>query len=76
VQDVLADQGYQPRAAEDDSLALANCPFHALAQAHRTLMCGVNLDLVDSLVQAAGPRDVRAELSSSPGMCCVRITKA
>lgn len=76
VQDVLADRGYQPRADEGGGLALANCPFHALAEAHRTLMCGVNLDLIDSLVQAAGPRDVRAELSPSPGMCCVRITKA
>jgi predicted ArsR family transcriptional regulator len=76
VQDVLADRGYQPRAAEDGGMALANCPFHALAQAHRTLMCGVNLDLIDGLVQTAGPPDVRAELSPSPGMCCVRITRA
>jgi predicted ArsR family transcriptional regulator len=76
VQDVLTDRGYQPRAAEDGGLALANCPFHALAQAHRTLMCGVNLDLIDSLVQAAGPGDARAELNPSPGMCCVRIARA
>jgi predicted ArsR family transcriptional regulator len=76
VLDVLADRGYQPRTDEGGGLALANCPFHALAEAHRTLMCGVNLDLIDSLVQAAGPRDVRAELSPSPGMCCVRITRA
>jgi predicted ArsR family transcriptional regulator len=76
VQEVLADRGYQPRADEGGGLALANCPFHALAEAHRTLMCGVNLDLIDSLVQAAGPRDVQAQLSPSPGMCCVRITKA
>ena len=76
VQDVLADRGYQPRANEGGGLALANCPFHALAEAHRTLMCGVNLDLIDSLVQAAGPRDARAQLSPSPGMCCVRITTA
>jgi predicted ArsR family transcriptional regulator len=75
VQDILTDRGYQPRSAEGGSLALANCPFHALAQAHRTLMCGVNLDLIDSLVQAAGPDDIRAELSPSPGMCCVRITR-
>lgn len=74
VQQILADRGYQPRA-EDGGLALANCPFHTLAQDHTSLMCGVNLDLIDSLVQAAGPRDVRAELSPAPGMCCVRITK-
>jgi predicted ArsR family transcriptional regulator len=75
MQDVLTDQGYQPRAAEDGGLALANCPFHALAQAHRTLMCGINRDLIDSLVQAAGSRDIRAELTPSPGACCVRIAR-
>jgi len=76
MQDVLTEQGYQPRAAEDGGLALSNCPFHALAQAHSSLMCGVNLDLINSLVEAAGPSDARAELSPSPGMCCVRITTA
>jgi predicted ArsR family transcriptional regulator len=76
VQDVLTDRGYEPRADEGGGLALANCPFHALAEAHRTLMCGVNLDMIDGLVQAAGPRGVRAELSPAPGRCCVRITKA
>lgn len=74
LQEVLADRGYRPRAAEGGGLTLANCPFHALAQAHTTLMCGVNLDLIDSLVQAAGPHELRAELSPAPGMCCVRIT--
>jgi predicted ArsR family transcriptional regulator len=75
VQDILTDRGYQPRSAEGGSLALVNCPFHALAQAHRTLMCRVNLDLIDSLVKLAGPVDARAELSPSPSMCCVRITR-
>ncbi|HYK26875.1 MAG TPA: helix-turn-helix domain-containing protein [Streptosporangiaceae bacterium] len=74
VQDVLADNGYQPRAA-GDGVALTNCPFHALAQAHTDLMCGINLELIASLLETAGPRDVQAKLEPTPGMCCVRITK-
>ena len=75
VQEVLTDKGYEPRA-EGDGLSLANCPFHALAQAHRDVVCGINLNLIDSLLQTAGPRDTRAELRPSPGRCCVQIIKA
>jgi len=75
VQEVLADKGYEPRA-DGHGLSLANCPFHTLAQAHRDLVCGINLDLIDSLLQTAGPRDTQAELRPTPGMCCVRIIKA
>jgi len=74
VEEVLADTGYEPRS-DEGGLSLANCPFHALAKAHTALVCGINLDLIDSLLQASGPRDVRAELSPSPGRCCVRIAK-
>jgi predicted ArsR family transcriptional regulator len=74
VQDVLADKGYEPRLAEN-GLSLANCPFHSLAQAHTALVCGMNLELIDGLLEAAGPGDLRAELSPSPGSCCVRIAR-
>jgi predicted ArsR family transcriptional regulator len=74
VQEVLADRGYEPRA-DAAGVTLANCPFHALAQAHTTLVCGINLELIDSLLETAGPGDVRAELSPSPGRCCVRIAR-
>lgn len=75
VREVLAENGYQPRHA-DDGLSLANCPFHALAQAHTSLICGINRDLIDSLVQASALGDVRAELRPAAGMCCVRIITA
>ena len=75
VREVLAENGYQPRHA-DDGLSLANCPFHTLAQAHNSLICGINRDLIDSLVQASAPGEAKAELKPTPGMCCVRITGA
>ena len=75
VRDVLAENGYQPCPA-GDGLSLANCPFHTLAQAHPSLICGINHDLIDSLVQASAPRHAKAELRPTPGMCCVRIITA
>jgi len=75
VRDVLAENGYQPCPA-GDGLSLANCPFHTLAQAHPSLICGINRDLIDGLVRASAPRHAKAELRPTPGMCCVRIITA
>ena len=37
-------------------IALANCPFHRLAEQHRDLVCGMNLDLLDGLLDGIGTR--------------------
>jgi predicted ArsR family transcriptional regulator len=73
-QEVLADIGYEPRP-EGTGLTLANCPFHALAKAHTATVCGINRQLIDSLLQAAGVGDAVAELSPAPDRCCVRVVK-
>jgi predicted ArsR family transcriptional regulator len=75
VQEVLVDRGYEPRE-DAGGLSMANCPFHALAEAHRDLVCGMNRDLIDGLLQTAGPHGARAELRPSQGMCCVQIVEA
>ncbi|WP_035719080.1 helix-turn-helix transcriptional regulator [Gordonia shandongensis] len=67
---ILEASGYEPRV-EDDDIALVNCPFHALARAHTDLVCGMNLDLIDGLVESAPHR--RARLDKREGYCCVRI---
>ena len=73
VRATLAEHGYQPRAA-DGVVTLANCPFHALAQEHTDLVCGMNLALVTELAeQAAGP-DLATRLDPAPGRCCVILT--
>lgn len=72
VREVLTGQGYEPREA-DNAIALANCPFHELAQTYTELVCKINLDLVSSLLTAAAPHDARAEFRPTPGQCCVRI---
>jgi predicted ArsR family transcriptional regulator len=68
---VLAGQGYEPRA-EGQQITLRNCPFHALAQDHTELVCGMNLVLVGSLTERLDPR-LAPRLSPAGDRCCVVI---
>jgi predicted ArsR family transcriptional regulator len=77
VVDVLARHGYQPALGAHNEIALANCPFHRLAEEHRTLVCGMNLDFLRGLLDGIGPTDrLSARLAPEPGYCCVRIAAA
>lgn len=75
--DVLADHGYEPDR-QGDEIRLANCPFHRLAEGHRELVCGMNLDYLDGLIDGttvnADSPIFRARLAPEPGACCVRIS--
>ena len=74
---VLADQGYEPERGAGGEIVLANCPFHRLAEEHRDLVCGMNLDLLDGLLAGAAPAaGLTARLDPVPGRCCVRIAAA
>lgn len=73
VAEVLADRGYEPRRA-GQGVMLANCPFHNLAQRYTNLMCGINFDLIDSLLDETRATGVHAQLQPSPGRCCVSIS--
>lgn len=68
---VLAGQGYEPRVA-DHEVALANCPFDALARRHTALVCGVNRAFVQGVADGAGCDGVTAHLEPEAGWCCVR----
>jgi predicted ArsR family transcriptional regulator len=72
VSDVLAGYGYEPRVTPD-GVILANCPFHRLAESYTDLVCGMNLDLVDGLLDVLGPACLRARLDPAPGRCCVTL---
>jgi predicted ArsR family transcriptional regulator len=72
--DVLADHGYEPSLDGRKQIVLGNCPFHRLAEQHRDLVCGMNLDFLDGLVDGLGQGSrLRARLQPEPGRCCVRI---
>ena len=65
--------GYEPRV-EGADIALANCPFHALAERHRPLVCGMNLDLLSGVAEGLDAEERLApRLQPEDGMCCVRL---
>jgi predicted ArsR family transcriptional regulator len=74
VASALADNGFEPYST-DSGLALANCPFHRLAQRYPDLVCGLNLHLIRGLVGGLGATDVRAKLDPSQDRCCVVLTQ-
>jgi predicted ArsR family transcriptional regulator len=71
---VLQPQGYEPVNGSDEEIALANCPFHRLAEEQRELVCGMNLDFVRGVLEGLGAgQQATARLDPEPGFCCVRI---
>lgn len=69
---VLFEHGYEPHR-EGNTIWLANCPFAGLAASHRRLVCGMNLDLLRGLAEAAGLSPDAARLDPKPGRCCVTL---
>jgi predicted ArsR family transcriptional regulator len=53
-----------------------NCPFHALAQEHTDLVCGMNLRLLDGVLDGVGSTGLTAYLHPAPARCCVRLEPA
>jgi predicted ArsR family transcriptional regulator len=68
----LAEQGYEPRQ-DGDEIVLGNCPFHALVDEQRDLVCAMNRDLLCGLADGIGPDVLAARLAPAEGSCCVRL---
>lgn len=68
----LARFGFEPRL-EDGVIRLGNCPFHALAAQQTDLVCGMNVGLLDGVVDGVGAEGYRADLDPEDGYCCVRL---
>src|SRR3954451_10165795 len=69
---VLEEHGFEPRRTED-GVALANCPFHALAQEHTELVCGMNLRLLEGVLDGVPGAGLVASLRPEEGRCCVHL---
>ena len=69
---LLARHGYEPRLA-GGVVTMANCPFHALAEEHRDLVCHMNHELLSGVVEEAGLAPGAVRLDPEPGRCCVTI---
>jgi predicted ArsR family transcriptional regulator len=68
----LRDLGFEPERRGGE-VVLRNCPFHALAQRHTALVCGLNEAFLTGLVAGAGA-DLDARLAPGSGACCVRLS--
>ena len=69
---VLGNNGYEPRLVDDD-VCLTNCPFDRLAAEHTDLVCGMNLALVDGVLDGLRNERMKARLEPQPGFCCVKV---
>jgi predicted ArsR family transcriptional regulator len=68
----LAAQGYEPESSPVE-VRLRNCPFHSLVGEHEDLVCGMNLALIEGVVQGLELPGARPVLAPAPGMCCVSL---
>jgi len=68
----LEPLGYEPRIDQQE-VCLANCPFDKLAAQHTALICGMNLDFIDGVVEGLDCRNVTPTLAPHEGYCCVRV---
>lgn len=72
---VLQRNGYEPRR-EGDRVVMSNCPFHALAQQHTALICGMNHALLTAMTQELAADRLEARLSPRESHCCVVLAPA
>jgi predicted ArsR family transcriptional regulator len=73
LESVLRDHGFEPWRDQDGTVRLRNCPFHRLAALHPEMVCGMNLALMQGLVEGLEASELRPELNPSQGRCCVVI---
>ena len=76
IEDVLVRAGYQPFRDESGEIRLANCPLHELAAAHRDLTCGMNLALLEGVLEGLGAGGIEARLDPRAGVCCVVLRES
>jgi predicted ArsR family transcriptional regulator len=70
----LATFGFEPHL-KAEIVRLHNCPFHALATRHTTLVCGLNLEFIAGLIDGLGVL-AEARLAPRAGACCVALRTA
>ena len=70
--EVLSTCGYEPYA-DGGTVRLRSCPFHALAEQSRDLVCGLNHELVQGIVSGLGNDTLDVSLAPLPDECCVQL---
>jgi predicted ArsR family transcriptional regulator len=76
LEESLEARGYEPAETPSGEIRFQNCPFHALVDEHRDLVCNMNLALADGILDGLGAPHFSARLDPQPGQCCVAISSA
>ena len=72
---LLENHGYEPRVESGD-IVMRNCPFHVMAQEHTELVCGMNLHLLEGILDGLDTAGLCARLDPGPSRCCVRLERS
>ena len=70
----LAGTGYEP-VIESGETRFRNCPFHVLRDRDRETTRGLNVALVEGMIESSGA-DLVAVFAPEDGYCCVRLGTA
>jgi predicted ArsR family transcriptional regulator len=73
LESVLRNHGFEPWRDEAGTVRLRNCPFHSLAALHPEMVCGMNLAMMQGLVEGLEASELSPELNPLQGRCCVVI---
>ena len=71
IEAALAGTGYEP-VTENGETRFRNCPFHVLRDRDRDTTCGLNVALVQGMIDSSGS-DLVAVFAPDEGYCCVRL---
>ncbi|HEY7484911.1 MAG TPA: transcriptional regulator [Streptosporangiaceae bacterium] len=74
VAELLRSRGYEPcreETADGPVLRMRNCPFHALSERFPPLVCGMNVALLEGLLD--GVAGLRTRMDARPGWCCAIV---
>lgn len=66
----LESVGFEPGRNGKD-ITLYNCPFDAIAQTHRPVVCAMNRALIEGVVEGLALGGLTVTLDPEPGRCCV-----
>ena len=69
---VLDADGYRT-TVDPAGLTLANCPYRALAAEHTNVICGMNLAIMNGLLERLPHLHLAASSEPAEGRCCVRL---
>ena len=67
----LIETGYEP-VIENGETRFRNCPFHVLRERDQETTCGINVALVEGMIESSGT-DLVAVFAPENGYCCVRL---